>query len=57
MYHWQEPQFPYRRSTNNTYNLTETIADYFNAQVLQRSQIRYDYVPRRIETGGVRLQV
>lgn len=56
-YNWQEPFFLYRRSTNNSYNLTETIADYFNGLVLQRWQLGLEYSPRRIETGGVRFQV
>lgn len=56
-YNWQEPFYLYRRSTNNSYNLTETIADYFNGLVLQRWQLGVEYSPRRIETGGVRFQV
>lgn len=56
-YNWQEPFYLYRRSTNNSYNLTETIADYFNGLVLQRWQLGAEYSPRRIETGGVRFQV
>ncbi|KAL5274224.1 hypothetical protein ACFFRR_000781 [Megaselia abdita] len=52
-YNWQEPFYLYRRSTNNSYNLTETIADYFNGLVLQRWQLGVEYSPRRIETGGL----
>ncbi|CAD7012400.1 uncharacterized protein LOC101452208 isoform X2 [Ceratitis capitata] len=51
-YLWQEMLSPYRRSTNTSANLTESIADYFNVVVLQRL-----YLLKSPEGGDVPFRV
>lgn len=52
LYRWQESFYMYRRATNVSANLTETVADYFNGIVLQRL-----HLGRRTEGGDVRFQL
>lgn len=52
-YRWQEIAFPYRYdATNDTGNLTQTVAEYFNIVVLQRLQLS-----KHPDTSGVRFHV
>ncbi|XP_011179511.2 sodium-dependent transporter bedraggled [Zeugodacus cucurbitae] len=51
-YMWQEIINPYRRSTNGSANLTESITDYFNVVVLQRLHLL-----KPADGGNIRFRV
>ncbi|XP_017468509.1 PREDICTED: uncharacterized protein LOC108360651 [Rhagoletis zephyria] len=51
-YLWQEMINPYRRATNGSANLTESITDYFNIVVLQRLHLF-----KSADGGNVRFRV
>lgn len=52
-YRWQEIAFPYRYdATNDTGNLTQTVAEYFNIVVLQRL-----HLSKHPDTSGIRFHV
>ncbi|KAL7737924.1 hypothetical protein ACLKA6_006294 [Drosophila palustris] len=53
VYRWQEQAFPYRYdATNETGNLTNTVANYFNIVVLQRL-----HLTKHPDASGVRFHV
>ncbi|XP_034480079.1 uncharacterized protein LOC117785916 isoform X2 [Drosophila innubila] len=53
VYRWQEQAFPYRYdATNETGNLTNTVANYFNIVVLQRL-----HLAKHPDASGVRFHV
>ncbi|XP_017839286.1 uncharacterized protein LOC108597311 isoform X2 [Drosophila busckii] len=55
VYRWQELAFPYRYDTNDTGNLTHTVAEYFNVVVLQRLHMAKDM--HLAKSSGVRFHV
>ncbi|XP_023171190.2 uncharacterized protein LOC111599698 isoform X2 [Drosophila hydei] len=53
VYRWQEQPFPYRYdAANDTGNLTNTVAEYFNIVVLQRL-----HLAKHLDVGGMRFHV